>query len=79
VGKLGPVGISAVFVVAAVSVGLFWLLADSILERVKAPSFLPRIRDSLLVQNLRLAGRIMAIVVVATLLHKSPDFVYKAF
>jgi D-alanyl-lipoteichoic acid acyltransferase DltB (MBOAT superfamily) len=79
VGKLGPVGISAVFVVAVVSVGLFWLLADSIFGRVTAPGFLERIRDSLIGQNLTLAGKIMAIVVVATLLHKSPDFVYKAF
>jgi hypothetical protein len=79
IAKLGPVGISTAFAVIAAAFGLFWLVADSILPRVTTPVSLKRISDSLTGQNLTLAGKMMAIVVVSTLLHKSPDFVYKAF
>jgi D-alanyl-lipoteichoic acid acyltransferase DltB (MBOAT superfamily) len=79
IAKLGPVGISAAFAVIAAAFGLFWLVADSILPRATTPVSLKGISDSLTGQNLTLAGKMMAIVVVSTLLHKSPDFVYKAF
>lgn len=77
--KLGPAGISLAFVAIAVAFALFWFVADHIVPRVTVPEALATIRDSLLGKNLALAGKMMAIVVVATLLHKAPDFVYKAF
>lgn len=78
-GRLGPVGISAAFAGIAVAFGLFWFLADKIAPRLAEPTFLATVRGSLVGQNLMLASQMMAIVVVTTLLHKSPEFVYKAF
>lgn len=78
-GKLGLTGMSAAFAAIAVCFALFWFIFDCIVPRVAAPDFLATIRDSLVGRNLVLAGKMMAIIAVATLLHKSPDFVYKAF
>lgn len=78
-GRLGSVGISAAFAGITVAFGLFWFLADQVARHLTAPAFLATIRDSLIGRNLTLASQVMAIVAVTTLLHKSPDFVYKAF
>jgi alginate O-acetyltransferase complex protein AlgI len=78
-GKLGLTGLSAAFAAIIVCFALFWFIADRIVPRLAAPGFLATIRDSLLGRNLTLAGKMMAIIAVAALLHKSPDFVYKAF
>ncbi|WP_369726034.1 hypothetical protein AB8Z38_15930 [Bradyrhizobium sp. LLZ17] len=78
-GKLGLTGLSAAFAAIIVCFALFWFIADRIVPRLAAPGFLATISDSLLGRNLTLAGKMMAVIAVATLLHKSPDFVYKAF
>ncbi|WBL80309.1 hypothetical protein I3J27_07770 [Bradyrhizobium xenonodulans] len=77
--RLGPAGISAAIAGMTVAFGLFWFIADQVAPHLTAPSFLATIRDSLIGRNLTLASQMMAIVAVTTLLHKSPDFVYKAF
>ena len=78
-GKLGLIGISAAFTAIVVCFALFWFVTDRIVPRVAAPGILATVRGSLVGRNLTLAGKMMAIIAVATLLHKSPDFVYKAF
>ena len=55
------------------------LVTDFISERIAAPISLSAIRDGIIVRNLTLAGKMMAIVAVTSLFHKAPDFVYKAF
>ncbi|MBR0797160.1 hypothetical protein JQ615_17345 [Bradyrhizobium jicamae] len=77
--RLGPGGISVAFIGIAAAFGLFWFVADYVAPRLTAPALLTTVRDSLIGRNLTLASQMMAIVAVATLLHKSPDFVYKAF
>ena len=47
--------------------------------RVRIPITLSAIQAGEITRNLYLAGKMMAIIAVATLLHKAPDFVYKAF
>jgi len=79
VANLGAMGILAAFAAITASFGGFWLMIERVLPRMSAPGLIMRLRDSLVGQNLALASKMMAIVVVATLLHKSPDFVYKAF
>ena len=54
------------------------VLADAGLSRF-CPRRLSAIQSGEIVRNLTLAGKMMAIFAVATLLHKAPDFVYKAF
>jgi D-alanyl-lipoteichoic acid acyltransferase DltB (MBOAT superfamily) len=79
IGRLGPAGMSAAFAGIALAFGLFWWLADQVAPRLTASAFLATARDSLVGRNLTLASQMMVIVAVTTLLHKSPDFVYKAF
>ena len=52
---------------------------DLLRSRVHAPLSFSAIQSGEIVRNLTLAGKMMAIFAVATLLHKAPDFVYKAF
>ncbi|MBR1171001.1 MBOAT family protein [Bradyrhizobium liaoningense] len=79
IGRLGAAGMFAAFVGIALAFGSFWWLSDQVAPRLSAPAVLAAARDSLVGRNLTVASQIMAIVAVTTLLHKSPDFVYKAF
>lgn len=79
IGRLGLTGILSAFFAVGGAFALFWFIADRVIPHLAAPTFLLSIRDSLIGRNLSLASKMMAIVVITTLLHKSPDFVYKAF
>ena len=77
--RLGPVGIAGAFAVVSAVFAAFWFVADSIVARLATPVSWAKIFDGIIAKNLFLASKMMAILVVATLLHKAPDFVYKAF
>jgi D-alanyl-lipoteichoic acid acyltransferase DltB (MBOAT superfamily) len=77
-GKLGATGILGVFILIAITFALLWLMADYA-SSLTSPAFLTNLSDGLIARNLTLASKMMAILLVVTLLHKSPDFVYKAF
>jgi D-alanyl-lipoteichoic acid acyltransferase DltB (MBOAT superfamily) len=77
-GRLGFLGLSAAFVAVAVLFALAALTLDVVKTRVAGISF-AAVRDGIVTGNLVLAGKMMAVVAVATLFHKAPDFVYKAF
>ncbi|MET4278987.1 MULTISPECIES: MBOAT family O-acyltransferase [unclassified Bradyrhizobium] len=79
IGALGLAGILAGFFAIGGAFALFWFIADRMVLHLTTPTLLLSVRDSLIGRNLSLASKMMAIVVVTTLLHKSPDFVYKAF
>jgi D-alanyl-lipoteichoic acid acyltransferase DltB (MBOAT superfamily) len=77
-GRLGFLGISAAFVTVAIIFALASFAFDAVKTRIGEIS-LAGIRDGVVTGNLVLAGKMMAVVAVATLFHKAPDFVYKAF
>ncbi|WP_407165425.1 MBOAT family O-acyltransferase [Bradyrhizobium sp. ORS 111] len=77
--RLGFAGVIATFVVVAVAFGVAALILDLAQARLRIPVALSAIQSGEITKNLHLAGKMMAIVAVATLLHKAPDFVYKAF
>jgi D-alanyl-lipoteichoic acid acyltransferase DltB (MBOAT superfamily) len=77
--RLGVAGGLGTFVVLAAAFAIAALAVDLIRTRVHIPHSLSAIQNGEIVRNLTLAGKMMAIVAVATLLHKAPDFVYKAF
>ena len=52
---------------------------DLVQTRIRIPLTLSMTQGGEITKNLHLAGKMMAIIAVATLLHKAPDFVYKAF
>jgi hypothetical protein len=79
IGRLGLAGILTAFLAIGGAFALFWFIADRVTPHLTAPAFLLSVRDSLIGQNLSLASKMMAIVAITTLLHKAPDFVYKAF
>lgn len=79
IGRLGLTGLLGAFLAIGGAFALFWFVTDRIVPHLAAPSFVLSVRDSLVGRNLSLASKMMAIVVITTLLHKSPDFVYKAF
>ncbi|MGY8667486.1 MBOAT family O-acyltransferase [Bradyrhizobium sp. UFLA05-109] len=79
IGRLGLTGILGAFLAIGGAFALFWFITDRVVPHLAAPTFLLSARDSLIGRNLSLASKMMAIVVITTLLHKSPDFVYKAF
>jgi alginate O-acetyltransferase complex protein AlgI len=77
-GRLGFAGLAGAFVTVAAGFALGSLALDSVKVRVAEVSF-ATIRDGVVIRNLGLAGKMMAVLAVATLFHKAPDFVYKAF
>jgi alginate O-acetyltransferase complex protein AlgI len=77
-GRLGFVGLAGAFVTVAIIFALGSLALDTAKTRVGGVSF-AAVRDGIVTSNLVLAGKMMAVVAVATLFHKAPDFVYKAF
>ena len=77
--RLGVAGGLGTFVVLAAAFAIAALAVDLIRTRVRIPHSLSAIQNGEIVRNLTLASKMMAIVAVATLLHKAPDFVYKAF
>ncbi|WGR92804.1 hypothetical protein MTX20_33735 [Bradyrhizobium sp. ISRA435] len=77
--RLGFAGVVATFVVVAAAFGIAALILDVVQARLRIPVTLSAIQSGEITRNLHLAGKMMAIVAVATLLHKAPDFVYKAF
>jgi alginate O-acetyltransferase complex protein AlgI len=77
--RLGLTGILGTFVLLVAVFAIAALALDFVLTRVKLPLSLSAIRGGEIVSNLALASKMMAIFAVATLLHKAPDFVYKAF
>ena len=77
--RLGVGGVLGTFILVAAAFAIAALSLDFIQARVRIPISLSAIQGSEFPKNLHLAGKMMAIVAVATLLHKAPDFVYKAF
>jgi alginate O-acetyltransferase complex protein AlgI len=78
-GTLGVLGLSGAFVTLATAFALSALALDTVSSRLRLRVSLAAIRDGVVVRNLGLAGKMMAVLAVATLFHKAPDFVYKAF
>jgi D-alanyl-lipoteichoic acid acyltransferase DltB (MBOAT superfamily) len=79
IGRLGLAGVLTAFLAIGGAFALFWFIADRVTPHLTAPAFLLSVRDSLIGQNLSLASKMIAIGAITTLLHKAPDFVYKAF
>jgi D-alanyl-lipoteichoic acid acyltransferase DltB (MBOAT superfamily) len=77
--RLGIMGILGAFFVLVAAFAIAALALDLVRSRVRIPVSLSAIQSGEIVRNLTLAGKMMAIFAVATLLHKAPDFVYKAF
>jgi alginate O-acetyltransferase complex protein AlgI len=77
--RLGVAGILGTFVVLVAAFAIAALVLDFARARFCIPLSLSAIQSGEIVRNLTLAGKMMAIFAVATLLHKAPDFVYKAF
>jgi hypothetical protein len=77
--RLGLTGILGTYVLLVGVFAVAALILDFIMARVPSPPSLSAIRGGEIVRNLALASKMMAIFAVATLLHKAPDFVYKAF
>jgi alginate O-acetyltransferase complex protein AlgI len=77
--RLGVAGLLVTFVVLVVAFAIAALVLDLVRSRVHVPLSLSAIQSGEIVKNLTLAGKMMAIFAVTTLLHKAPDFVYKAF
>lgn len=77
--RLGVTGVLGAFIPLGAVFAMVSLVTDFISERIAAPISLSAIRDGIIVRNLTLAGKMMAIFAVTSLFHKAPDFVYKAF
>jgi D-alanyl-lipoteichoic acid acyltransferase DltB (MBOAT superfamily) len=78
-GRLGVAGILVTFVMGVAAFAMTALIMDFVQARLRIPNSLSALQAGEITRNLHLAGKMMAIVAVATLLHKAPDFVYKAF
>ena len=79
VTRLGLTGILGTFVLLVAVFAIAAFMVDFVLAHLENWPSLSTIRDGEIVRNLTLASKMMAIFAVATLLHKAPDFVYKAF
>jgi alginate O-acetyltransferase complex protein AlgI len=77
--RLGVAGVVGTFVLVAAAFGMAALSLDLVQARIRIPLTLSLTQGGEITKNLHLAGKMMAIIAVATLLHKAPDFVYKAF
>jgi alginate O-acetyltransferase complex protein AlgI len=77
-GRLGFIGLVGAFVTVAAIFALASLVLDTVKTRI-AGVLLAAVQNGVVVRNLALAGKVMGVVAVATLFHKAPDFVYKAF
>lgn len=76
--RLGFIGLVTSFVMLAVLFMVACLTLDEIGKRIGGVS-LASLGESLFARNVVLAGKIMSVIAIATLFHKAPDFVYKAF
>lgn len=79
-GRLGVIGICAAFVLLALGFALGALIFDAGWGwvRTRADS-LPALSGTLIYQNVGLALRILAVLMITSLFNKAPEFVYKAF
>jgi alginate O-acetyltransferase complex protein AlgI len=77
--RLGVAGILGTFVLLVAGFAMAALILDSAVARFRAPLSFSAIGGGEIIRNFTLASKMMAIFAVATLLHKAPDFVYKAF
>lgn len=78
VSRLGAVGLGSAFVTLTVLFALAALVMDDIRKRA-ADISIAAIGDGVVARNVVLAGKIMSVIAIASLFHKAPDFVYKAF
>lgn len=78
VQRLGFVGLASAFAMLAVFFALGALVKDGVGKQIAGAS-IASINGGLVARNALLAGKIMSVIAVATLFHKAPDFVYKAF
>ncbi len=78
VHRLGLVGLGSAFVMLAVLFALAALVMDGVGKRVPGVS-ITAVGEGLVARNVVLAGKIMSVIAIASLFHKAPDFVYKAF
>ncbi|MGY8679174.1 MBOAT family O-acyltransferase [Bradyrhizobium sp. UFLA05-153] len=78
VHRLGVVGLGSAFVMLVVLFALAALVMAGVGKRVSGVS-IAAIGEGLVARNVVLAGKIMSVIAIATLFHKAPDFVYKAF
>ncbi len=78
--KLGLLGVACAFAVLAVGFAVLAWVFDSAIGRMTGiAARLHNFSSGLLVRNFSLAGRILAVLAIASLFNKAPDFVYKAF
>ena len=79
-GKLGPSGILLAFAILSVSFGAVVFVSDTVLAWVVVRGdWLRAASTGFLFRNVSLATRILAILAVASLFNKAPEFVYRAF
>jgi D-alanyl-lipoteichoic acid acyltransferase DltB (MBOAT superfamily) len=76
---LGVAGILFTFFALVASFAIAALCLDLLRRRVDVLWSFSKIQSGEIIRNLTLAGKLMAVFAVATLLHKAPDFVYRAF
>jgi hypothetical protein len=77
--RLGATGVLGTFVLLVAAFATAALILDFVVARIRVSLSLSALGSGEIVRNLTLASKMMAILAVATLLHKAPDFVYKAF
>ncbi|QPF90275.1 MBOAT family O-acyltransferase [Bradyrhizobium commune] len=78
VQRLGVVGLGGGFAMIALLFAIGALVTDGVVKRIGGLS-VAGLGEGLFVRNAVLAGKLMSIVAIASLFHKAPDFVYKAF
>jgi alginate O-acetyltransferase complex protein AlgI len=79
-GRLGAAGVCITFVLLALGFGAVTLVLDSVSAWIAGrDGALRAVSASLVYKNLSLAGRILAVLAIASLFSAPPDFVYKAF
>jgi D-alanyl-lipoteichoic acid acyltransferase DltB (MBOAT superfamily) len=79
VGRLGFAGMAGAFIIVALLFALAALALDTISTGIAGWASFATLQRGVVVGNLALAGKMMAVIAVVSLLHKAPDFVYKAF
>ncbi len=79
-GRLGISGVSAALIMLALGFAFATLVLDRVSVWLAARAGMVReLSAGLVMRNLALAGRILAVLAIASLFNKAPDFVYKAF
>jgi alginate O-acetyltransferase complex protein AlgI len=79
-GRLGTPGLAGALIMLTVAFAGVTLVADAISTGLSTRSTaLHTLSGGFVLRNLSLAGKVLAILAIASLFNKSPDFVYKAF